>query len=293
MTTPVFTRTAPGLSNQAAFLGVDLVIFAESGYRTLSLEEAEQGLENGETFDSVFWRAVLDTFCPPNKAFHIKTIGSKTTVRVIAQMVADGVVTRVATSMDRDLDLYRGTIVVHTNVLYTRGYSWENDIWTPTITKAIVNSLVPDRRHRRTADVEIDSFFTALERCFRITVRVDRRLATLGYDPVPRDAIEEVVRPNPPGPPVLLRNDLALVLKEIRMQTGVKLHEDGGNILCDLHGHTLAKAALSFLRNLVQVLANHKVSNALLTSMAVTEFVRNPNAPMLDHYAQPVKDIVW
>jgi hypothetical protein len=294
MSSPAFTRTPPGLSNQSAFLGVDIVVFTESGSRTLSITEVEQGLQNGETPDSAFWRAVIETYSPQNRTFHLKTVGSKHTVRAIANMVATGQITKVAAAMDRDLDHFRGTNITHTNVIYTRGYSWENDIWTAKISNAVFRSMIPDRQERAHADSQIKTFFNDLEQCFHTAVRLDRSLASTGADTIPRESLEDTVRPSPPENPLLLRNDLAVVISQVRRENpNLKRHPNQTDILMDLHGHTLAKAGTNFLRSLIQSISSHKISNALLTSMALSEFMRDTQSSAMMYYRTSILNIVW
>jgi hypothetical protein len=293
MNSTVFIRTSLGLSNQAAFLGVDIVVFTESGRKTLSIEEIEQGFDNGDTADSSFWRAVLETFSPRDRSFHIKTVGSKSSVKTIAEMIAAGSVTKVLVAMDRDLDHYRGSRIDHTNVLYTKGYSWENDLWTPQTACAVFGLVVPDRKQRTLGNTQINEFFKTLESCFHSAVRVDRRLAAGGADPLPREAIRDAVRPSPPQEPILLREEIASLIVEARKRSpGLKRHPDDKDILSDLHGHTLAKAVVNLLLTLIQSLTRQRLNKALLTSMAIGEFVRNPRNPKLSYYRAPVQRIV-
>jgi hypothetical protein len=153
---------------------------------------------------------------------------------------------------------------------------------------------VPDRKQRQQAETQINEFFQALERCFHTTVRIDRSLASNGAEPLPREAIKDTVRPSPPGLPVLLRDDLAAIIARARSQCpGLKRHSDDKNILSGLHGHTLAKAVVNLLQALLQGATNHRLNKALLTSMALAEFVRNPEVSNLAYYSVPIQNIIW
>lgn len=294
MSSTVFTRTPPGLSNQAAFLGVDLIVFTEGGTRTLSLQEVENGLDNGENGDTAFWQAVIEHHSPKDKRIYVKSVGSKTTVKAIAVLVAVGQVIKVVAALDRDLDVYRGTLIVHPNILYTRGYSWENDVWIEQALIAIFNSLSHNRSERDQARIEVASFFADLEKCFRSAVRIDRSLATANRAVLPRDQLEDIVRPSPPHRPTLLRKDLATLIRASRLANmGTRRHHHPGGILDDLHGHTLAKAALSLIRNILESTSQMRVSNAVLTSLAISEFLRGVSNNRLAYYSAPVQQIIW
>jgi hypothetical protein len=289
-----FIRTPPGLSNQATFLDVDLVIFAEGGATSFSFDEVEQGADNGETPDVAFWRAVIEVFSQQTKTFHVKSVGSKVTVRAIADLIVAGSTKKVVAAMDKDLDDLRLTQIVHTNVLYTRGYSWENDVWSEETATAVLKSIVPERNNRKVASDQIRAFFDDLESTFASAVRLDRALAVVNAEPLLRESLEDTVRPAPPAVPVLRRSDLASLLRDTRSNNrGLRRHHKKDEILKDLHGHTLAKAVVHMLRTIIQTISNHKLSNALTTSMALTEFARNPNGPSIASYRQNVQQIVW
>jgi hypothetical protein len=294
MSGPAFTRTPPGLSNQAAFLGVDLVVFSEGGAISLTFSEVEQGLGDETTVDAQFWKLIIEKFAPNDKRVHVKSVGSKTTVLAIAELVAAGSVSKVVAAMDRDLDQFRGCLVSHCNVIYTSGYSWENDVWTIDTCNRVLGFVVPNKAQREMARQQADEFFANLQRQFMTAVRFDRALAASNRALLHRDTLVDLVRPAPPQAPKIARGDLAALLRASRSaNVGIKPHSDRHGVLDDLHGHTLAKAVMHVLRAMIQQVANHKLSNALLTSIAITQFVNSDADPKLAVYQTPLSQIVW
>jgi len=139
-----FSRTASGLSNLHLFYSVDLIIFTEGGERSFTIEDVEKGNYNHISADIKFWKYVLsaNNF---SKKVQFRAIGSKTICKLICHRIVSGEVKNVAVAMDRDLDEYFEEIFESPFILYTKGYSWENDVFTKDITyKQITSMLLMD-----------------------------------------------------------------------------------------------------------------------------------------------------
>ncbi len=289
-----FIRTPLGLSNQFKFMGVDLIVFSEGGSTSYAIADIESGAENGETHDAVFWRTTLEIFAPMNRSFHIKTVGSKTSVRTIAAFVASGHVLNVLTVSDRDLDHHRGNLIHHANVLYTRAYSWENDVWTVEGAISIYKNFVADRRTYTASEQAIRVFFSTLERCFQVATRADKALAAAGRNVVSREALEDSVRVSPPDPPQIRRSDIASAVREARKANpGLCMPKCAEPPLDELHGHTLARAVMGFLRSIIEPAVSARVSNNLLISAAVTNYGKDSVTGPIRFYKPAVEAIVW
>ncbi|MGX9555027.1 DUF4435 domain-containing protein [Pseudomonas sp. CFBP 5750] len=112
----------------ALFNGADAIVFLEGG-PSISGEELDLGKYNTHTCDIRFWQALFSHY-RPGRAYVFKSIGSKTAVRTIAEKIVAGSVNNTVAVMDRDFERIIGTALNHPNVLYTYGYSWENDCWS-------------------------------------------------------------------------------------------------------------------------------------------------------------------
>jgi hypothetical protein len=111
----MFTRSSAGLSNQHIFYGVDLVVYCEG--KELDGEAA--------SIDEVFWEHV---FIQNGKKVYCKSVGGKPELLALAQRIVDEGLSNIAVAMDKDYDDLRGQLVVHPQVIYTFGYSWESDV---------------------------------------------------------------------------------------------------------------------------------------------------------------------
>jgi hypothetical protein len=141
------------------FFKVDRIVYCEGGAQ-LSMAEVARGGGDNATLDVVFWQRVI-AFYAAQKMYHCKSVGSKTTLRSIAQDVAQRGIETVIVCLDRDFDWFLGGAIVHTNVVYSFGYSWENDVITPTAIEALVYRLLAN-------DDETRRLANAAARCVRV-----------------------------------------------------------------------------------------------------------------------------
>ncbi|WP_164487393.1 DUF4435 domain-containing protein [Pseudomonas chlororaphis] len=91
------------------------------------------GKYNTHTCDIRFWQALF-SYYRPGHVYAFKSIGSKTAVKSIADRIVSGSVSNTIAVMDRDFEIVIGTALDHPNVIYTYGYSWENDCWSSNAT---------------------------------------------------------------------------------------------------------------------------------------------------------------
>ena len=123
-----FRRTSQGLSNLHLFVGVDLVVFTEGGPRTISKENAILGDFEASAMDIVFWRELFRCV-RSDLNVDFRALGSKNTLIEIARDVIHDEISSVCVVMDRDYDSHFSSLLKSPNVVYTRGYSWENDLY--------------------------------------------------------------------------------------------------------------------------------------------------------------------
>jgi len=126
-----FTRTVSGRSNLPAFLGVSFVVYTEGG------EFDKEKKQSSCSIDAVFWKGFFSRFLP-GLSYEIRPLGSKDNLLPHARDVAASKVTNTIVAMDRDHDHHRLCLIEHPCVVYTYGYSWENDAWRA---EAIISKL--------------------------------------------------------------------------------------------------------------------------------------------------------
>ncbi len=136
-----FTRTNSGLSNLALFHGVDLIVFTEGGEDSYSYEDVLAGKFNDRSVDIKFWSGV---FSKHNfrKTVEFRALGSKTSSKAICELLESNSINNIAVALDSDLDDIFGAKFTSPCILYTRGYSWENDVYHPQLVKEQIESLI-------------------------------------------------------------------------------------------------------------------------------------------------------
>ena len=142
-----FRRSSRGLSNLHMFAKVDLVVFTEGGSRTIPKDRASGGETQNPGMDVVFWRELFNKALPGIKV-SFRALGSKNVLKDIATDVVRQKTERVCVAMDRDYDAHWGRLVRSRNVIYTRGYSWENELLTARVIEVVFYELAQVDRAR-------------------------------------------------------------------------------------------------------------------------------------------------
>lgn len=135
-----FTRSSDGLSNYNAFLKTDVIIFSEGGNLNNPIDDTECNIWS---IDSIFWKAVFKKYWPEKK-IRIKSLGGKNNVLPYAKKIAFENSKNCVAVMDRDHDAHSNEIINHPRVIYTFGYSWENDAWRAGVLISALCELHPN-----------------------------------------------------------------------------------------------------------------------------------------------------
>ncbi|MCP2075479.1 UNVERIFIED_ORG: hypothetical protein J2Y77_004915 [Pseudomonas lini] len=133
-----FTRTNSGLSNSAAFHGVDFIVYSEGGEYDPELKCSKWAI------DTIFWGGVFSKYIP-SLQYKFRPLGSKENVVPVAKKIAESKIANTIVVMDRDHDSHRGCVIKHPCVIYTYGYSWENDAWRADNLISKLAKLSPER----------------------------------------------------------------------------------------------------------------------------------------------------
>lgn len=171
----VFKRTPSGINNQHFFYGVDFVIFVEGGKKSFNKAEVYAGNYSAETDDIIFWEKIFQSFVI-GKKLKFKSVGSKSTIKEIAIDVINNQIASVLVAMDNEFDEPFKNRIIHPNVYYTDGYSWENDIWNIELIKNIIEQLTAiDLEH-----TEIEKNYSQFIKDLKFAVYADAYLFKKG-----------------------------------------------------------------------------------------------------------------
>ena len=123
-------RSKDGLSNESKFYyGIDIVVHIEGKVGDgENLNQKDKMKKNCSKFsDRHYWEYLFEIYKPKLKC-KFKSCGSKEGVQEKAKRTHQHATT-VVVAMDRDFDNIKNTQIKSNNILYTYGYSWENDAW--------------------------------------------------------------------------------------------------------------------------------------------------------------------
>ena len=135
------TRSPRGIANYKVLHRVDLIVYSEGG-------NAEQLKADPKKYiysiDSEFWGALFEKFEPSLKV-KVKSLGPKNNVLPYAQKISSGELDDSIVVLDRDHDEHKGIIIEHPRIIYTHGYSWENDAWCSLSVIGALSRKHPER----------------------------------------------------------------------------------------------------------------------------------------------------
>ena len=152
-----FMRTIPGLDSLYLFKNVDVVVFTEGGQSSYSEQLSTNFSQENFSIDQLFWNSIFQKHSFKKK-YCLLSIGSKTSLTEIASAISGSESRTVCVAMDTDLDELDGKKILSPNVLYTYGYSWENDVYEVKFFKQYVkeNIVLKHRKSKLEKQIEED-----------------------------------------------------------------------------------------------------------------------------------------
>lgn len=153
----IFERTANGIRNENLFYGVEFVVYCEG-------RESE-----GTTHDEMFWSKVLSTHGVKCKC---KSRGSSSSIIALIESSQAEAKDGVAFALDRDYWNFYGFPAKGNNILYTHGYSWENDILV-SIDAEVLFGLFAPVQFVGNIQASLNDFLLRVSECGNIATRHD------------------------------------------------------------------------------------------------------------------------
>ena len=158
-----FTRSNSGLSNMALFHQVDLIVFTEGGCQSYSFEKVIEGKYNDFAVDIKFWSGIFEA-SNFNKKVQFRGLGSKTATKKICELIVNNKIQNVVVTRDSDLDDFISTKYKSPFILYTKGYSWENDVYHKDIVTEYIKSLLFTQNLNNVYQNVLDSSYKIFQR---------------------------------------------------------------------------------------------------------------------------------
>ena len=284
-----FRRTESGLTNLYLFFGVDAVVYLEGG-SSICRDDVNHGLYTDSTQDIRFWQTIFNIY-RPDKNYKFCSVGSKETVKSIAMDIVEGRVSNVIAAMDRDFDHINGRLIVANNIIYTFGYSWENDAWNKSALREAFCSL------SGACSTRIDTEEEIINRCFheiasklRGAVRIDAVLSQYDNSFFDREKFMRYVDIKRNGMPVVnieqIKNSLAESRNKVEGAIARKNHFTLSPLI-DCFGHLFAEYVYRILAYLLEkIRKNPKLPKDYASSMVVEKFGQLLNNDLLSDIKQ-------
>jgi Protein of unknown function (DUF4435) len=271
-----FHRTSSGLSNQALFFGVDVVLYFEGGETQYTITDLERDSKPSEDLDTMFWQTVFKV-SRPRLRVHFKSVGSKQSILPICQLILGGSVNRVVAALDRDWDHKNGKRLRHPNILYTRGYSWENDVFTKGNLFILCGRFALSASKVPAAKAKIGELFLEFEKAFEKLVKWEHALARAGAPPCDRTTIEKAIQIRTPAAPTISRASIARLLwntRQVHRQVKLKCGVRGVSVDKDFYGHGIEKFSLALFQHICATILNARLTNDVCTRLLIGIFER-------------------
>jgi hypothetical protein len=178
--------------------------------------------------------------------------------------------------MDRDHDEFKGILRTGKNVIYTRGYSWECDVWSPEVTEEVFFTICPVSRAAIEVRPTVEELFADLRRKLRRLVYADIVLAMHGGSLLPRNKPDAVFRIGPSGAPILRVEELRKLLRDHR-QNRTEAIRASRKILFDAHCNCVGHIITAFCYRIVcyllkQVSYTGRIARHPIEALAIEKF---------------------
>lgn len=178
-----FERTKVGQQNRALFYDVEYIIYSEGA-----------ASDGSSAWDELFWRTLLTVFLPTT-SFKILPKGSKTELKKLANRVISEDIQNTIIVCDRDFDDINDMLFVDHRIIYTFGYSWENDVWGIVSPSHVVYRHFPVKTSWNELDRIVDYQFREIRKFSRSLAAIDYICASEGAGFIPRGREQKYVAP--------------------------------------------------------------------------------------------------
>jgi len=284
-----FTRTTFGISNQHLFYNVDLVVFVEGGEKSFTLDEVKNNFYSDHSIDIIFWKKLFEEYHEP-KTIKFKAIGSKSTILQIASEVIDNEIANVYVAMDKDFDEPLGNLIKHKNVLYTFGYSWENDVWNEKLIKSILYQLTAEDIKDELVDIPYYQFLDDV----KVYVYTDAYLSTKRNSFFPRPTGHlRLVECRKNNQPSFKKEEAKKLLfkKGVNLSTVYKFGKKKSiNAKVHCYGHLFG----DFCRHIIHYLLRNEfhvgiINSEIIRRLVINNFITYLTPDLIRYYKEQLK----
>lgn len=149
-----FTRTKSGLQNYIKFYNADAIIYIEGRVANIRSDEV---IEDYKSYDIMYYSSIFKLLSPYNNV-KVKIVGSKSNVLDYHDKIIKNSIPYSYAVIDRDYDGILYSRINKEKLIYTYGYSWENDFWTCDLCLEVLKLISLDH------DISFNIFKTKFNR---------------------------------------------------------------------------------------------------------------------------------
>ena len=175
----VFRRSNNALSVSPRFYRVDFLVFTEGRESSYSSEEIETVQRQTQTNDTKFWSSIFQHHNFPKK-YHMRSLGSKHELEELAYIAIEGGIKHVCIALDADMDFLYDRQIKSPYVIYTYGYSWENEVYSKDQVLNYVNNSALTNQTSKTVTEEINLMFRKFTQALGSIMSTEFRFRVLG-----------------------------------------------------------------------------------------------------------------
>jgi hypothetical protein len=208
-----FTRTSSGLQNQHLFHRVDYVVFTEG----------EHGAS--DSVDGLFWARVFSNWLP-GKSVRVKLVGGKPVARKIAREVIKRDLKSTLVALDRDYDRWEGCGINDARIIYTWGYSVENDLLCEHSIVGVVATVLRQPSAPPALAAAVNKELTAVDQALNRLIALDYAYYRSKYALLDREKPGKTIKPAPraSAPPGINRPGVLNQLDAARLKVPHRWH---------------------------------------------------------------------
>ncbi len=241
----MFERTSSGQQNRAIFYGANFTCYVEGG----------GGAGDDRSADASFWQQVLTTLRPDLTIVYLPR-GGKPVLEALAHDLVAKDLSNVLVAMDVDYDRLIGDIISDPRVLYTHGYSFENDIYNVDAIANVYKTLSHRATVSNATKASFADGFDNLAKQARRATRLDALALAAGSSLLPRDAPGRVIKTCPgTGRPTIDNAELIKLSQVVNKATRPRAKSAVSAIPNDLRyfvGHCLSHAICILTRSILK-----------------------------------------
>ena len=284
-----FSRTKSGISSYHNFYNVEYLVFSEGGKPPVTDES-----NINWSIDSIFWRAVFEKFSPGIRV-KIKSMGSKANVKPYAEKIQRNEISNSIAVFDRDYDPYRGETITHPRVLYTYGYSWENDACQADLLIQALSKIHPNGHLSENDETDIRTRFDFFLKSINRMVFVDLLCGLKKIKGVDRENYWSLIDTSDPKLYKLRKRQFLSLIQSIKTRRASPLRYLGNNRISahnDCYGKIISRFCYTLYCEYYKKITKQNSIPAHFLERAMAEAIEHAdlrNIPELEaHYSSAV-----